>query len=124
MPSTGTPSSKTAWGARAVCSSTVAEAWLPERITPLGAKARIAAASMSYGCSSQYTPASRMRLAMSCVTWEPKSRMRILSIAALLDVVIRRFLGDLHVVDVRFPHAGRGDLDELRLGAHLVDGAA
>src|SRR4051812_8105647 len=125
MPSTGTPSSKTAWGARAVCSSTVADAWLPERITPFGAKARIACASMSYGCSSQYTPDSRMRRAMSCVTWEPKSRMRIFSITrSSVDVVIRRFLRDLHVVHVGFAHAGEGDLDEFRLGAHLVHGAA
>src|SRR5690348_14658770 len=119
MPSTGTPSSNTTWGARSVLSS-VAEAWLPERITPRGLKARTNGGSTSQGCSSQDPPVSRTRRAMSCVTWEPKSRMRILSV----DVVIRRFLRDLHVVDVGFAHARGGDLDEIRLRAHLVDGAA
>src|SRR5690348_9379676 len=119
MPSTGTPSSNTTWGARSVLSS-VAEAWLPERITPRGLKARTNGGSTSQGCSSQDPPVSRTRRAMSCVTWEPKSRMRILSV----DVVIRRFLRDLHVVDVGFAHARGGDLDEIGLGAHLVDGAA
>src|SRR6266702_2599387 len=74
---------------------------------------------------------------MSWVTWEPKSRMRILSSEAgaaarparaapgfSIDVVIRRLLGDLHVVHMGFAHARRGDLDELGLGAHLLDGAA
>src|ERR1700712_4508382 len=39
--------------------------------------------------------------------------------------VVRRFLGDLHVVDVGFSHAGAGDADEFRLGAHFLNvGAA
>jgi hypothetical protein len=42
----------------------------------------------------------------------------------LLHVVIRCFLGDLHIVDVRLADAGRSDLDELGLLAHLVDGCA
>src|SRR3954469_19395542 len=83
------------------------------------------ASSTSQGWSSQYTPDSRMRRAMSCVTWEPKSRMRILSISrSSVDVVIRRFLRDLHVVHVGFAHAGESDLHEFRLRAHLVHGAA
>src|SRR5690348_17286321 len=70
---------------------------------------------------------------MSWVTCEPKSRMRILSITsrasrlaprASLNVVIRRFLRDLHVVDVRLAHAGGCDLHELGLAAHLFDRAA
>src|SRR5690606_23308320 len=44
---------------------------------PRGLKARIASSPMSNGCSSQYTPISRTRRAMSWVYWEPKSRMRI-----------------------------------------------
>src|SRR6185312_6607590 len=119
MPRTGTPSSKTACGARAV-SSSVTEAWLPERITPRGLNARTNSPSTSWGWSSQYTPVSRMRRAMSCATWDPKSRMRILSV----DVVIRRFLRDLHVVHVGFAHARGGDLDEVGARAHFVHRAA
>src|SRR5512147_255517 len=99
-----------------------------------------------------------MRRAISCVTWEPKSRMRILSWfmgrgrpraaqgqgrrknrggprvgnrrAAMgsswcrpsgLEPVVGCFLGDAHVVNVRFAHAGGGDLDELGFGPHFVD---
>src|SRR5690606_34099582 len=36
--------------------------------------------------------------------------------------VVRRFLGDLHVVDVALALARAGDLHELRPGAHLLDG--
>src|SRR5258706_7273026 len=145
MPSTGTPSSNTACGARAV-SSSVTEAWLPERITPRGLKARTNSASTSYGCSSEYTPVSRSLRAMSCVTWEPKSRMRILSRVGFreferpsgaeaplvgaagacpsINMIVRRLLGDLHIVDVGLAHAGGSDLHELGLGVHLLDGAA
>src|SRR3954469_16969271 len=43
----------------------------------------------------------------------------------LLHSIIRCFLDDLHVVDMRFTHAGRGDLDELGTLLHLRDiGAA
>src|SRR5216683_4386778 len=138
MPRTGTPSSNTACGARAV-SSSVTEAWLPDRITPRGLNDLTNSASTSCGCSSQYTPLSRTRRAISWVTCEPKSRMRILSRAAAggagrgpvdrisrssFNVVIRRFLGDLHVVDVGFAHPRRRDLDERRARAHLLDRAA
>src|SRR5438128_6858006 len=132
MPSTGTPSSNTVCGARAV-SSSVTEAWLPERITPRGLNARTKSASTSCGCSSQYTPLSRTRRAISWATWEPKSSIRILSrdarFAGLdwrrsIDVVIGRFLGDLHVVDVRLAHPRRRNLDEVGACAHLFDGAA
>src|SRR3569623_237744 len=47
----------------------------PERITPFGLKARIAASLMSNGCSSQYTPASRTRRAMSWVYLDPLARI-------------------------------------------------
>src|ERR687888_31947 len=59
---------------------------------------------------------------MSWVYWAPKSSMRIFW--CLLDPVIGSLLHDLHVVHVRFPNAGGGDLDELRASAHLVDGGA
>src|SRR5690606_19687966 len=38
--------------------------------------------------------------------------------------VVRRFLGDLHVVDVALALAGAADLHELRLAAHVLDGGA
>src|SRR5471030_539355 len=39
--------------------------------------------------------------------------------------VVRRFLGDLHVMNVGLSHASTGDAYEFRLGAHLFDvGAA
>src|SRR5476649_2459052 len=38
----------------------------------------------------------------------------------IAGTVVRRFLGDLHIVDMRFAHAGRGDFHELGLVAQLV----
>jgi hypothetical protein len=78
MPSTGTPASKIACGARGEMSS-VTEAGPPERMTPLGCIAAKASAAFWNGTISEYTPSSRTRRAISCVTWEPKSMMRILS---------------------------------------------
>ena len=57
------------------------DAWLPDRMMPFGANSRMNRSSTSWECSSQYTPASRTRRAMSCVTCEPKSRIRILSMS-------------------------------------------
>ena len=55
-------------------------AWLPERMMPLRLRTRARTSSLtSYGWISQKTCASRTRRAISCVTCEPKSRMRILS---------------------------------------------
>src|SRR5215471_11134110 len=41
--------------------------------------------------------------------------------ARLLDTVVRGLLGYLHVVHVRFAHAGGGDLDEFGARAHRLD---
>src|SRR5215213_9933154 len=127
MPSTGTPRSKTAFGARSVESS-YADMWLPERTTPAGLYSRTNASLTSQGWISQYTFASRTRRAMSCVYWAPKSRIRTFcrvsagfSAPTLLDPVIRRLLDDLDIMHVRFAHAGGRDLDELALRAQLVD---
>src|SRR5919205_3229391 len=117
MPSTGTPRSKTARGARPVDSS-YADIWLPDRITPVAPNSRTKPSLTSQGWISQYTFASRTRRAMSWVYWAPKSRMS--TFWCLLDSVIWRLLHDLHVMDVGLAHARAGDLDELRLGAHLV----
>src|SRR5436190_11394094 len=46
---------------------------------PLGANSRTNASLTSFGWISQKTCASRTRRAISCVTCEPKSRIRILS---------------------------------------------
>ena len=48
MPSTGTPSSKTARGARSV-SASYADMWLPERMMPLGANSRTKSSETSHG---------------------------------------------------------------------------
>src|SRR4051812_1056856 len=142
MPSTGTPSSKTACGARGAPPS-YAEECPPDRITPRGAKLRTNASLTSKGWISQYTLLSRTRRAISCVYCAPKSRINTFSRTAAIGVcelvsaptartaspftlhslhsIIRRFLHDLHVVHMRFAHAGGGDLDELSALFHLRD---
>ena len=42
-------------------------------------------------------------------------------ISSLFHAIVRCFLGDLHVVDVRFANAGRGNLDKLGFGVHVVN---
>src|SRR3989344_1219613 len=42
----------------------------------------------------------------------------------LISAVVRRFLGDLHIVHVAFADTGGGDLDELGLVVHLFDRGA
>src|SRR6186713_1778041 len=126
-------------------------AWLPERITPLSvpslAYSRTQSSLTSQGCTSQNTWASRTRRAISWVTCEPKSRMRIFwccmrcyskakkekgvwfirrlgPLSGSISPVVRRFLGDLHVVDMAFAYAGGRDFHELGLVAHVFDGGA
>src|SRR5215470_13614592 len=112
-------------------------------MTPRGPKSRMNPPLTSQGCSSQYTFASRTRRAISCEYCAPKSRMRIFwcagrergvavsrsvrcarAVATLIRLIVGRFLDDLHVVDVRLAHPGRGDLDELRPLAHRLDAVA
>src|SRR5471032_305990 len=81
MPSTGTPRSKTTCGARGEPCS-VTEFGPPDKMMPFGANSRMNASSTSYGWISEYTCDSRMRRAINWVTWEPKSRIRILSCMA------------------------------------------
>src|SRR5262245_43526598 len=145
MPSTGTPSSNTTGCARGGVSS-VTDSGPPERMIPRGAKARISSPLISQGCSSQYTPASRTRRAMSWEYWAPKSRMRmrcawmsagtalllrsggmrpsVRGATRLLRAVIRRLFDDGDVVHVALAHAGPCDANELRARAHLLDRAA
>src|ERR1700749_2284960 len=144
MPSTGTPSSKTALDVFGTASPTT-DSGPPERITPLGANFFRASSPMSGRCTSQNTPISRTRRAMSWVHWDPKSRIRMRSLCMFCWLkslspnsrkaagcpsvhrmysfapIVRRFLGDGHVMDVALAHAGAGDAHELRPGAHDLD---
>ena len=51
----------------------------PDKMMPLGDHSRIHSKDRVGGWISEYTRSSRMRRAMSCVYWEPKSRIRIRS---------------------------------------------
>jgi len=56
----------------------VTDAGPPDRMTPLGLKSfMLFDETLLKGCISEYTPDSLTRLAINCVTWEPKSMMRI-----------------------------------------------
>ncbi len=46
------------------------------------------------------------------------------TVASLLGTVVRRFLGDLHIVHMGFAHAGRGDFHELGFFVHVVNRGA
>src|SRR5688500_8809147 len=80
---------------------------------------------------------------MSWVYWAPKSRIRtreewmsvcgvetaliagwLIAILSSRHSVVRRFLGDLHIVHVALAHAGAGHAHELRPRAHLGDALA
>src|SRR5262245_48624179 len=73
MPSTGTPSPRTA-GSRDGAPGSYTEAGPPDRISPPGRRASSSATGVSNGTISEYTWASRTRRAMSCAYWAPKSR--------------------------------------------------
>src|SRR5215213_3367304 len=73
MPSTGMPrssSSRRSFGAP----SAYTEAGPPERIRPRGRRRWISSSGIVCGSSSEKTPHSRTRRAMSCEYWPPKSR--------------------------------------------------
>src|SRR5918992_1151263 len=72
MPSTGIPSSSSAGSSRGAPGA-YTEAGPPERIRPLGARRRTSAAPTWCGSSSENTPHSRTRRAISCEYWPPKS---------------------------------------------------
>src|SRR6185312_14158600 len=126
MPSSGTPRSKTRCAMRGAPGA-IADSGPPEKMIPFGANFAISSGAWSQARISQYTPISRTRRAISCVYCEPKSRMRILSVwmfctrGSVIHPVVRRFLGDLHVVHVRLAHACARDAHELRTLAHRLD---
>ena len=64
MPSTGTPASNTICGARGLPVSVV-DAGPPDRMTAFGWMRRNASSAFWNGTISEYTPASRTRLAIS-----------------------------------------------------------
>src|SRR6267378_8627020 len=67
------------------------------------------------------------------LAYAPRDQLRVLRaevqdqdalVRQLFDPVIRRFLGDPDVVNMRLTHAGAGDLDDFGPRAHLLDGPA
>src|SRR3954449_6855711 len=73
MPSTGMPSSsnsRRSFGAP----SAYTDAGPPERMSPRGSRRLISSSGTVWGSSSAKTPHSRIRRAISCEYWPPKSR--------------------------------------------------
>src|SRR5690554_2086601 len=127
MPSTGTPSSRMPGSAKGASDASTLDG-PPESTMPRGAQARIASSGMWQGWISQYTPRSRMRRAISCVYWLPKSRTSTRSRWAsadigapppLLEPIVRGLAGDHHVVDVALLQRRLRDAHEARLLAQL-----
>ena len=128
--------------ARAAVSSSYTEFGPPERMMPAGAKSRMKCVGdvvgMQFAVDAGFAHAAGDQLGVLGTEIEDedflvhgrpssgrKEQGRSSEGAALLttgdasfNVVVRRFLGDLHVVHVRFADAGRGDFDELGLGTH------
>src|SRR5437763_7818335 len=73
MPSTGTPSSSSA-GSSGGAPSSYTEAGPPDRITPLGRRRSTSSRPTWWGSSSENTPHSRTRRAISWEYCPPKSR--------------------------------------------------
>src|SRR5690349_13887383 len=80
MPSTGMPSSSSSRSSAGAPSS-YTEAGPPERITPLGRRRLISPRPTWCGSSSENTPHSRTRRAISCEYCPPKSRTTTSSVA-------------------------------------------
>src|SRR5919108_759637 len=80
MPSTGMPSSSSAESSRGAPRA-YTDAGPPERISPFGARRRTSSTPTWCGSSSENTPHSRTRRAISCEYWPPKSRTRTSSCA-------------------------------------------
>src|SRR6476619_198197 len=116
MPRIGTPASNSAAGVRGL-SASVTELGPPDRITPPGASRSNAASALLNGAISQYTPASRTRRAMSCVTWLPKSKMRT-------DWLGRMVMGAAIAKQEAKRMAEYGVLVEKRLDAAVARGLA
>src|ERR1700736_5918731 len=81
MPSTGTPSSSSSRSSGGAPSS-YTEAGPPDRITPFGRRRNPSASPTWWGNSSEKTPHSRTRRAISCEYCPPKSSTTTSSVAA------------------------------------------
>src|SRR4029077_10307537 len=71
--STGTPSWRT-FGSHLGASTSYTELGPPERTRPTGSSARISSSEAVHGRIAENTSCSRMRRAINCVYWPPKSR--------------------------------------------------
>src|SRR5438309_10624375 len=129
MPSVGIPSSNRLGSTRGA-SSAYTDAGPPLRISACGLRARTCDAVTPWPTSSEYTRQSRTRRAISCEYWPPRSTTRTgrssgpgkwMTSASRSAAIVRRVLGDRHVVRVRLAQARTRDADELRL-LHLGDG--
>src|SRR4051794_17556225 len=80
MPSTGMPSSSSSLRS-AGAPSAYTEAGPPESTRPFGPRPLIRSSGVSCGSSSLKTPHSRIRRAISCEYWPPKSSTRTSSVA-------------------------------------------
>src|SRR3954447_12849493 len=83
MPSTGTPSSSSAGSSRGAPGA-YTDAGPPERTRPFGRRRRTSSTPTVWGSSSENTPHSRTRRAISWEYWPPKSSTRTSSRAAAL----------------------------------------
>src|SRR5581483_11621279 len=133
MPSVGTPSSKRDGSTRGAPSA-YTDAGPPERISAAGFRRRSSSAVDRCETSSEYTPASRTRRAISCEYWPPRSttstgrssgdaggvRSSTPAPGRSAAPVIGSVLGDRDVVRMRFAQAGAGDPHERRL-LHRLD---
>src|SRR5436190_8944776 len=80
MPSTGMPSSSKSFRSFGAPSA-YTDAGPPERIRPRGLRRLMSSTSTVCGSSSEKTPSSRTRRAISCEYWPPKSRTSTSSVA-------------------------------------------
>src|SRR5262245_814449 len=82
MPRTGTPSSRRRGSKRGAFAVYVLSG-PPERMRPLGSRARTRPTGVSPGKTWECTRRPRTRRAMSCVVWAPKSKTTMVSCAAM-----------------------------------------
>ena len=102
--------------ARVPVASSYADMWLPERMMPFGAEVADELVGdvvrMDLAVDVRFAHAARDQLRVLRAEIEDEDLFVAMH---SFDAVVRRFLGDLHVVHVRLAHARRRDLDELGL---------
>src|ERR1044071_2445323 len=135
MPSTGTPSSRT-FGSMFGAYVSYTDAGPPERMMPPRSIDFAVSSAREGGAISLQAPASRTRRAMSCAYCAPRSTTRMplggapeaeadgdrsTTMPLVRMEVVRRFLGDRHVVRVALLHPRRGDAQEARFRPEVLD---